>query len=640
MNVIRPADRSPAVNAEPPPVLRGTAQSFGFIRRLSVLYALAVAGLLATLLPPQPLFQAARNSGATGIVAGALLIAFAGLLGSWPMAGARLERPVTRRSLPRWLRLPLRSPPADPISPISLAARRPQGVLVPIAAGAAIACVWLFQPQYSPTPPTNLAYLLGGGLILLGFPLLVGERFAAAISEKSLPEARSLQALLLVPAVVVPAAGALEIANGLGAGWIVWAITGGIGVYISLIAAELALRALARWFLPPPSPTTARAAIDSLAARLLRPDILAAGGLSTPIREHLGIDFSRSWALQYVRAAAVPVLLGLFLVGWGMTGVSLIDLDRRGIQERFGAPVAVLQPGLHAGLPWPLGSVRLVDYGVVHAIPLGAAGADLFIGAEDPPPQAADRLWETAHPAELSYIIASNSTQTSSGQATQSFQSVSVDMRVLYRIGMDDVSALRAAYAQTDPDALLRAEAGRLVARFFASRTLPAVVGADREQIGETLQAELQQSIGRFATGIEITGVVIEAIHPPAGAADAYHAVQAAEIMANTAISAERGRAVAVANLAAQQANDLLTGASGQAAETVGSASADLTRFTADQRAATTGGQAFLLERYFANLVAALPRAPLVIVDHRLGGADGPVIDLRSFAAPGPTESE
>jgi hypothetical protein len=104
-------------------------------------------------------------------------------------------------------------------------------------------------------------------------------------------------------------------------------------------------------FLPPPSPAAARAAIDSLAARLLRPDILAAGGLSAPIREHLGIDFSRSRALQYVRAAALPVLLGLLLVGWGLTGVTLVDVDQRGIQEHFGAPVAVLQPGPHVGLP-------------------------------------------------------------------------------------------------------------------------------------------------------------------------------------------------------------------------------------------------------------------------------------------------
>ena len=56
--------------------------------------------------------------------------------------------------------------------------------------------------------------------------------------------------------------------------------------------------------------------------------------------------------------------------------------------------------------------------------------------------------------------------------------------------------------------------------------------------------------------------------------------------------------------------------------------------FTADQDAARAGGPAFLLERYLSNLSQALAKSPLVIVDHRLRGADAPVIDLRSFGAP------
>ncbi len=622
---------------------------------MAVLYGLAAAMALGTLLvlaspgltPGRThgiavsVLREAWQSGATGIVAGALLIALAGLAGCWPLARARAAlaapTPAPAPAAPRWRRL--RRPPRPAMEPmlrIGRAARRPQGVLVPLAAGAAIACVWLLRPAGA-AAPANLSNLLGGALIVLAFPLLVGERFAAALPEARLPEARRLQALLFVPVIALPACGLLEIAAGLGAARFSLPIIAGIGLYLILIAAELALRALACWFLPPPPATQARAAIDSLAARLLRPHVLAPDGLAAPIREHLGIDFSRSWALQYVRSAALPVAFALLLVCWGLTGVSLIDLDRRGIQERFGAPVAVLMPGLHVGLPWPLGSVRRIEFGTVHAIPLGgAAGMDIVIGAEDAPPPAADRLWETAHPAELTYLIASPTANATS----QSFQAVSVDLRVLYRTGMDDASALRSAYSQTDPDALLRAEAGRLVARFFASRTLPAVLGADREQIAEGLRTDLQQAIDRFAAGIEVVGVVIEAIHPPAGAADAYHAVQAAEIMAQTAISAERGRAVAVANMARQQATDLLNGASGAGAETVGAATAGYTSFTADQRAAATGGQAFLLERYFTNLTTALSRAPLVIVDHRLGGPDGPVVDLRPFAAPGTTDTE
>ena len=118
------------------------------VRRLLFLYVPAAGGVLASLLVPQPVFQAARTSGITGIVAGALLIALAGLLGSWPLARARLERPITRWAVPRWLRLPQLA--TDPLSRISLAARRPQGVLVPLAAVAVIACVWLLPPQNMP----------------------------------------------------------------------------------------------------------------------------------------------------------------------------------------------------------------------------------------------------------------------------------------------------------------------------------------------------------------------------------------------------------------------------------------------------------------------------------------------------------
>jgi hypothetical protein len=96
LNVIRPADRSLAVNIEPPPNWPEAAQSFGFIRRLSFLYALAATGVLATLLLSPPIFRAARTSGTTGIVAGALLLGFTGLLGCWPLARARLERPIPR----------------------------------------------------------------------------------------------------------------------------------------------------------------------------------------------------------------------------------------------------------------------------------------------------------------------------------------------------------------------------------------------------------------------------------------------------------------------------------------------------------------------------------------------------------------
>lgn len=633
MNALHPppaAQGSGAQEAEAPDSWPDAAGTLRLLRRLGGGYGAVL--LLLGVLAATPLGAEARSSGLAGVAAGAVLLALAGLLATLAVAWARSHAneavpppaPVRRR----WARLlPRRRVRMDGAERLARMARRPQGIIVPVFSLFAACAVWRFWPGASGLLPH--AALLGGGAVVLGFPLLVVERIVAAVPRARLPEAPALEALLFVPVVAIPLAGLLHVLAGSGMAWTRPAMTL-IGLYACVVAAELAVRALANWFLPPPPPAAARAAVSSLAALLLRPRRAAPDGFAAPIRTHLGLDFSRSWALRYARTAALPMATCLALVAWGLTGVALLDLDQRGIYERFGAPVAVWAPGAHLGLPWPFGRVRRVELGIVHAVALGGPdAAEARAGAEDAAPAAADRLWDRAHPAEVSFLLASLD-----ASGAQGFQVVSLDVKVLFRTGLDDASALRAAYAVEAPDALVRAEAGRLLARVLAGKTLAEMLGEDRETLAESLQAQLQAELDRLNSGVELVGVVIEAIHPPAAAAEAYHNVQAAEIIARTAVATERGRAQASASAARQAAADLAAGARGMAAETVGQADTALRVFTADQDAARAGGPAFLLERYFANLSQALAKSPLVIVDHRLRGADAPVIDLRSFGAP------
>ncbi len=605
MNAIRPPPALPCpddLTAWP-----DAGRTLRLIRGLCGWYLAAAVGLMLGTISATPLAAEARASGLAGSAIGSMLLALTGLLATLPMAWAR------------W-----RFGPAEWLARM---ARRPQGIIVPALSLCAASIAWWLRPG-APDPSVHAA-LLGGGAIVLTFPLLVAERIVAATSRARLPETAGLQALLFVPVAVIPLAGLLHLAAGFGFGWARPAMTL-IAAYLCVIAAELAVRSLANWFLPPPAPAEARAAMSSLAALLLQPGRVAPSGVAAPIRTHFGLDFSRSWALRYMRSAALPVGAALMLVAWALTGVTLIELDQRGVYERFGAPAAVWPPGAHAGLPWPFGRVRRVELGIVHALPLGGeSAAEAQTRAEDPAPASADRLWDSAHPAEVSFLIASLGTA-----GGQSFQVVSVDLKVLYRVGLDDASALRAAYAVAVPGDLVRAETGRLLARVLAGKTLAEVLGDNRESLAEGLRVQLQAELDRLGAGIELAGMVIEAVHPPVAAAEAYHNVQAAEIIANTAIATERGRAQAAAALARQNSADLVLKSDGAAAETVGQANVALRTFTADQDAAQAGGQAFILERYFANLSTALAKSPLVIVDHRLNGADAPIIDLRQFGAP------
>jgi regulator of protease activity HflC (stomatin/prohibitin superfamily) len=483
--------------------------------------------------------------------------------------------------------------------------------------------------------PPQTGFILGAIAVAAAFALLITERNLAAVPARTLPEAAPLRALAFVATTVTFAAGLFEIAANLGL-----PATAALGTLLALLVTatglEVSVRALGRLFLPPPAPEAARAAVQSLIARIVTVGAAADGGIGAPLRQHLGIDFSRSWALAYVRAAALPMLGFFLLLAWGLSGVTLVPLDARAVYERFGAPVSVLHPGLHLGLPWPLGTARVLEYGPVHEIGLaGTPGPIEHTGAEDPAPASANRLWEQAHPEEVELLIAS------AANGRESFQSVSADLRILYRIGLTDDAALHSAYATANPESLVRSTAGRAVADYFVGRTLDQVLGADHAQMSEALRANLQGALDRAGSGLDAVAVVIEAVHPPAGAADAYHNVRAAEIAAQTSIAVERGAAATVHAQSLQYASDQTANATADAAETVAGAKTAHLRFTADQEAATAGGRSFLLERYFAALTAALGKAPKTIIDHRLSTPDAAVLDLRPLVpGAGPAKEE
>ncbi len=620
--------------------------------RLTVCYAtVSVAGLAATQ-APLPWVHEAREAGVAGLTLGAALLATSALGSVCLITGARrvwrnriertllplpragegakastLSRFRARRALTPTLSREERERETHHFSlRVSSTGRLAQGVLLPVLAGLAGYVAWRWR-GWPPGPAADpaLATVLAGLAALLAFPALVAERFVAALSGSVLPEAPALRRLLAVPVATALVAAAIEAFRAQGITGT--AYTAGVAAAcLVLQSAELAARGLARWFQPPTDPATTRAPIGSLVASLpgwlLRP-----GTAAEPLRTHFGLDFSRSWALSFLRTAALPATVLTGLACWGLSGVVLLPLDGRGVYERFGKPVAVLEPGLHMTLPWPMGRVRPVDFGAVHEIPLGGdAPAVALVSADAPAPPDADRLWDKPHPNEADWLIAG------SGTSGQSFQVMSADIRILYRIGLTDADAMHAAYGVSDPDLLVRTLAGQTVSRFFAGRTLDSVLDQRREHMAADLQVALARALDRDRTGLEIVSVTVEAVHPPAAAASAYHNVQAAEIIANTSIATEIGRAKGTASLAREQSWDALDKSRAAAAETVSAADGDGRRFAGDQAAQAAGGQAFLLERYFQTLSAALSRSPLTILDHRVAPGTAPVIDLRPFA--------
>ncbi len=612
-----------------------TLRSLRLVRTLllaDLALLLALAAGVAVASRHAALLGELRHSGLASLLGAALLLGVAGLGGALVVLRARWraqQPPAACRvgRLARW-----RGAAAGGRAGPGRAARWPQVWVVGVPALGAAALAWGLRAQAAPAmvAPGGAA-ALGAVALAAAFAMLVGERTLAAVPARAFPEAPALRALALVAVLASFAAGLGEIASGLGVPATVTAAAGvALAFAVSAVGVELGARALGRVFLPPPAAELARAAVESVLARLLC-DGLRRRGLAEPVRRHLGLDFSRSWALGYVRAAALPLAAGLLLAAWGLSGVVVVPVDARAVYERFGEPRAVLHPGLHLILPWPLGAARGVEYGAIHEMPLGeGAGTAEAVGAEAAAPASADRLWEQPHPGELTLLVASGG-----AGGGQSFQGVAADLRVLFRVGLDDAAALRFAYAAADPAGLVRVVSRAAAAGWFARRTLGEALGTSRDAMAAGLRGEVQDALdaagGGAGSGIEVVAVVVEAVHPPAGAADAYHAVRAAEISADAGISAERGRASTIRAQSAQFAAEQRAGAAAAAAETVARARSARIRFAADRDAFAAGGRSFLLERYLAALAASLPRTPMTILDHRLSAPDATVLDLRAL---------
>ncbi|WP_448145614.1 protease modulator HflK [Pseudomonas silesiensis] len=483
-------------------------------------------------------------------------------------------------------------------------------------------------------PPAALGVSASVGAalsLLLAFGLLVLERQLTQENPGQWPEAGPLAQLTRVAiSCLLLSALCLLFANETSVWPVRLAVL--IGLLPGLVAVEMLLRAVLSLFSPRQERLEPAMLARSFIADMLRwpPQPLLA--LQHELHNRFGIDLRQIWAFTYMRRAFLPVLAVVSVVGWPLTGIHEIPMHGRGIYERFGKPVEVFGPGLHGGLPWPLGRVLYVENGVVHELATSVgetAPAVVAEPAEGPAPAIANRLWDASHVNDKSQVIASSRADK------QSFQIVNMDVRFVYRIGLSDQAALAATYNTADVPTLIRSTASRILVHDFASRTLDGLLGDDRvglaEEIGRAVQADLQ----KLDSGVEILATVVEAIHPPAGAANAYHGVQAAQIGAQALIARERGAAAEATHQAQLQASIARDQATASAREINATAQAADLKFSAEQKAYASAGQAFVLEQYFSQLSRGLATAQLLVLDHRLGGSNhAPTIDLRTFTLP------
>lgn len=501
-----------------------------------------------------------------------------------------------------------------------------------ITAGLALAFAISNLADTTPVDPSDVPSLtVSAVFILLCFALLLIERMLSfkvvrgwQYQQEHIGLARALLSLFILLSLAL--LGAM-----LSPALALWAVK--LATLIPLLMAfEYLLRALGALAYPLPAESEPRFLTRSLLTALYQWPLRPLVFLLSAFHQRFGIDLRQIQAFRLMAKKLLPVTCGIAALGWLLSGLTEITLHQRGIYERFGRPTAILQPGLHAGLPWPFGRIIAVENGTVHELQLSdntqvSQAETPPDSAEGPAPQSSWRLWDNDHATDQSQVIAS------AAMDSQNFQMVNTDIRLIWRVGLTDKDALNSQYQTQDLPGLIRSVARQVLMTQFASKQLDELLDEQRATLATTLSQQIQQRLTALNTGVELLFTRIEAIHPPAGAADAYHGVQAAQIAGNALIAREKGYAATVASEAQRNAQTGMHSAQATAAENLSRAQAAATNFAAEEQAWRLAGDAFITERRYQILSQTLAHTPLLILDAHLQGANQPVLDLRQFPA-------
>jgi regulator of protease activity HflC (stomatin/prohibitin superfamily) len=229
----------------------------------------------------------------------------------------------------------------------------------------------------------------------------------------------------------------------------------------------------------------------------------------------LGIDLRSTWALAVVRRSLEPLLLGLCLIGWLSTALTVVGIEEQGLVERLGVPLGgePLSAGLHLHWPWPVDKVFRLPVRRAQVLEVGHEGE------EKPGPE--NVLWAVEHaPNEFTLLLGNGR------------DLITVDAGVQFRI----VDARAFRYHCQNPGQALSAIAYRAVMRNTVNLTLSDALSQNVAVLTGRMREMIQREANALGLGVEVMGFTVGGMHPPVAVAKDYQSVVSAEVRKVTAV--------------------------------------------------------------------------------------------------------
>ena len=340
--------------------------------------------------------------------------------------------------------------------------------------------------------------------------------------------------------------------------------------------------------------TVFRLDIDALSVLGARANIV--GSVLDAAERQLGIDLRSTWALTVVRHSVEPLVMGLCLIGWLSTSLTIVGVQEQGLVEQFGVPVGgePLAPGLHMHWPWPVDQVFRIPVQRVQALTVG------HDGQEEAGPE--DVLWARQHAANEYTLLLGNGRDL-----------ITVDAAVQFRI----VDARAWQYHSQNPGDALRAIAYRAVMRTTVNRTLADALSENVVATTGRMRAMVQRDADALGLGVQVLGFTVGGMHPPVMVAADYQAVVSAELRKVTAVvdaEAVRNRTVPYAQSAALVGSNA---AIAEGAQALARAAGEAWSFLALQSQYGAAPDEYFFRRRLETLETGLLSRRFTILDYR-----------------------
>lgn len=373
---------------------------------------------------------------------------------------------------------------------------------------------------------------------------------------------------------------------------------------LGLAAAETLVNLVLEIYRPRVAGKVGRVLYDSrLVGLLAEPE-----GLFTTAAQALDYQFgfkvSETWFYRFLEKALVWLILlqvGVLLLS---TSFVFVSPGQQGLLERFGSPVtsrAVLEPGVHLKLPWPIDKVLRFETLKIQSFSVG------FVPGEDEHNEKAV-LWTGKHSKEeANWLIASAQAlgvQSGAGTAPESAgRGIPADLINVSVPVQFQISDLRAwAYNHTDAAKLLERLATREVVRYLAGTDLFKLMSTGRSEAAEALRQEIQQHADELKLGAKIVMVGLQDLHPPAKVAPKFEEVVGASQEKEARVHEAKGYSLRTVALARGEAERRVNEAHSYSNRKVTAAEAESGQFSNQVTAYRSSPRVYMERAYLQAL--------------------------------------